>query len=314
MDEKNAGRLPEGVETINRIFCIADCLAIRFQKRALMTLRVTHLLAFLMGFMFILYSDLDTWPYYMVAFLLFFLAAAGAQFVAKRRGWHRKYLDYRALAEGLRVQFYWAASGVQSEIESKFAHDNFLQTQDPELGWIRNVMRMAGMRCDAAPNLNPAGLEIAIDEWIGDDNSGQLGYYRGKSKDRVNRNRYTERLGLLSLLTSVLIVILFLVAGTIIPDGLRDPLLVIMGAMLLLFGVRHGYAHSTAEKELIKQYEFMLRIFYNARRRMNNAEDIAEQRQVLLALGGSALDEHAEWILMHRDRSIDQSEIWRMGS
>jgi hypothetical protein len=87
-----------------------------------------------------------------------------------------------------------------------------------------------------------------------------------------------------------------------------------MGTMLLLFGVRHGYAHSTAEKELIKQYEFMLRIFYNARQRLDNAADITEQRQVLLALGGSALDEHAEWILMHRDRSIDQSEIWRMGS
>lgn len=28
----------------------------------------------------------------------------------------------------------------------------------------------------------------------------------------------------------------------------------------------------------------------------------------------SALDEHTEWILMHRDRSIDQSEIWRIGS
>ena len=31
-------------------------------------------------------------------------------------------------------------------------------------------------------------------------------------------------------------------------------------------------------------------------------------------LGGSALDEHAQWILMHRDRSIDQGEIWRMSS
>jgi hypothetical protein len=33
-----------------------------------------------------------------------------------------------------------------------------------------------------------------------------------------------------------------------------------------------------------------------------------------MALGGSALDEHAEWILMHRDRSIDESEIWRMSN
>ena len=47
---------------------------------------------------------------------------------------------------------------------------------------------------------------------------------------------------------------------------------------------------------------------------MDNADDIAEQRQILLALGGSALDEHAEWILLHRDRSVDQGEILRMGS
>ena len=84
--------------------------------------------------------------------------------------------------------------------------------------------------------------------------------------------------------------------------------------MLLLFGIRQGYAYATAEKDLIKQYEFMLRIFHNAYRRLDNTEDPVEQRQILMALGGSALDEHAEWILMHRDRSIDQGEIWRIGS
>jgi hypothetical protein len=140
-----------------------------------------------------------------------------------------------------------------------------------------------------------------------------LGYYRKKARERVRKSIYTDRLGLVSLLTSVVVVLLFLVAGTAIPEPFRDPLMVLMGGMLLLFGVRQGYAHSTAEKELIKQYEFMLRVFHNARRRLDNASDMAEQRQVLLALGGSCLDEHAEWILMHRDRSPDQSEIWRMG-
>jgi hypothetical protein len=87
-----------------------------------------------------------------------------------------------------------------------------------------------------------------------------------------------------------------------------------MGAMLLLVAIRQGYAFSTGEKELIKQYEFMLRIFDNSKRRLDKAENDSERRQVLRALGGSALDEHAEWILMHRDRSLDQGEIWRMGS
>jgi len=113
---------------------------------------------------FVLYSDYEGWPYFMLAFLLFFFASAVIQQISRRGAWHRRYLDYRALAEGLRVQFYWAVAGVVSESESKFAHDNFLQTQDPELGWIRNVMRVAGTRCDVKPHANPAGLEYVLQE------------------------------------------------------------------------------------------------------------------------------------------------------
>ena len=161
-DNQGNDGLPQGIGEINRLFCIADWLAIHYQKKTLVTLRITHLLAFLMGLMFILYSDFESRPYYMFAFLMFFLIAAAIHNFAKRDGWHRKYLDYRTLAEGLRVQFYWAAAGVSNENESKFTHDKFLQTQDPELGWIRNVMRVAGMRCDAAPNTDPAGLDFAL--------------------------------------------------------------------------------------------------------------------------------------------------------
>ena len=314
LDDKSRGFLPEGIADINQIFRMADWLAIHYQKKTLNTLRITHVLAFLMGLMFILYSDYEIRPYFMYLFLLFFLIAAGTQYFAGRLAWNRKYLDYRALAEGLRVQFYWAAAGVTSENESKFTHDNFLQTQDPELGWIRNVMRVAGTECDALPQTHAEGLQFVLREWIGDDSSGQLGYYRKKVRERVRKNRNTEWLGRISLLTSVFVVMLFIVIPAKIPEDLFDPLVVLMGAMLLLYGVRQGYAHSTAEKELIKQYEFMLRIFHNAHRRLENAADVAEQRQVLLALGGSCLDEHAEWILMHRDRSPDQSEIWRMSN
>ena len=76
----------------------------------------------------------------------------------------------------------------------------------------------------------------------------------------------------------------------------------IMGAMLLLFAIRQGYAYATAEKDLIKQYDFMYRLFENARWRLDEAGDTDEQRLILRALGDSALDEHAQWILMHRDR------------
>src|SRR5690606_38520798 len=105
LDEDGRGYLPPGIDGIDRLFCIADWLAIHFQKRTLLSLRVTHVLAFFMGLMFLLYSELKSLQYFMFAFLFFFVVAAAVQYVATRQGWHRKYLDYRALAEGLRVQF-----------------------------------------------------------------------------------------------------------------------------------------------------------------------------------------------------------------
>jgi hypothetical protein len=312
LDAEDAADLPRGLATINHVFCISDWLAIHYQKLTMRILRVTHFLAFLMGFMFILFSDLRTQQIYMAAFLAFFALSAGAQMLAKRRGWHRKYLDYRTLAEGLRVQFYLSAAGITNDNESKFTHDNFLQTQDPELGWIRNVMRVAGTRCDADRAVSDKGLRFVIREWVGDDESGQIGYYNRKAAQWIKRNRNTERLSLLALLTSIVVILLILFGGPTFGERLIDPLFVLMGSILLAYGVRQGYAQSTAEKELIKQYEFMLRVFYNARRRLENAHDDEERRQILRALGGSCLDEHAEWILMHRDRSIDQSDIWRL--
>jgi hypothetical protein len=312
-EKEDEGLLPPGTEDINRLFCDADWLALHYQKRTLWTLRTFHVLAFLMGLMFILFSDVDRSSYYMFAFLAFFGITAAVQQLTKHRGWHRKYLDYRALAEGLRVQFYLAVAGVASDNVSKYTHDNFLQTQDPELGWIRNVMRVAGTRSNVTPNLQPAGLRFALREWIGDATGGQLGYFRKKTTELIARDRTTERFGLASLLTSVVVVLVFVFTGASLPDSWFDPLTAIMGTMLLVYGIRHGYAYAIAEKELIKQYEFMLRIFNNAHRRLENAKDPVEQRQILLALGGSALDEHAGWILLHRDRSIDESEIWRVG-
>jgi hypothetical protein len=314
MSDEDAQHLPIGLKTINHGFCISDWLAIHYQKMTLRVLKTTHVLAFLMGFMFILFSDLRSQEIYMIAFLVFFVMAAMAQALAKRKGWHRKYLDYRTLAEGLRVQFYMSAGGITTDNESKFTHDNFLQTQDPELGWIRNVMRVAGTRCDADREVMPSGLEFTIREWIGDSDSGQLGYYRRKVDQWVKRNRNTERLSMLSLATSVIVILLILFANVLLLEDFVDPLFVLMGSMLLAYGVRQGYAQGTAEKELIKQYEFMLRVFHNSKRRLDAAEDDSERRQILQALGGSCLDEHAEWILMHRDRSIDQSDIWRLGS
>jgi hypothetical protein len=72
--------------------------------------------------------------------LIFFLTALGLMLAIWRI--HRAAKepakcseDYRAIAEGLRVQFYWAACGLGESVAS-----NYLQRQRGELGWIRHVI------------------------------------------------------------------------------------------------------------------------------------------------------------------------------
>ena len=305
--------LPPGIEVIDRLQSTADWLAVRYQRLMLLTFRCVHILAFAMGLMFILYTDFATQQSFLILFLSAFLIASGIQYFSKKRGWHRKYLDYRALAEGLRVQFYWAAAGVTQPNISRFTHDSFLQAQDPEIGWIRNVMRVSGTRVDASPLSSQYGLDMAVQQWIGSVSSGQLGYFRSRTRSRNNRKKLTERLGFACLVASAAVVATFLFASSSIPEDMRDPLMVALGLLLLLFAVRHSYASSIAETELIKQYEFMLRVFNDAHERVQTAHSAAEKRQVLYALGHTALDEQAQWLLTHRERSIESTDILQMG-
>ncbi|MGA8659193.1 MAG: hypothetical protein WB586_23935 [Chthoniobacterales bacterium] len=85
--------------------------------------------------------------------------------------------DYRAIAEGLRVQFYWTACGSGESVAS-----NYLQHQRGELGWIRNVISVAAFPFE--PNRvrfnqlsltdQRAALKSIRETWIG----GQWTYFK----------------------------------------------------------------------------------------------------------------------------------------
>jgi len=57
-------------------------------------------------------------------------------FRVRPKGWQTRYQDFRALAEALRVQFYWAACGVPLAVS-----DNYLRHQEDDIGWIRLALR-----------------------------------------------------------------------------------------------------------------------------------------------------------------------------
>jgi len=303
--------LPVGTREIAEQHRIADWLAIHFQKRISLGLIAIHGIAVLIGLVFIMYSEFDGLDFLVNVFLLAFLAGFILFRIGERRQWHRKHLDYRALAEGLRVQFYWSLAGVIDVQSAEFAYDNFLQKQDVDLGWIRHVMRNVSLSRSRDHVPKPEWVEWVIEQWVGDEDSktGQLSYYRSKEMDKARKFRRTTFLGKITLWVGMLIAVLLAIAGTDMADTHRHYLLVLMGVLPLFAGVRDAYSHKKAEKELIKQYRFMRGILANARRLLDSSDDVNFRRSVLRALGNAALEEGAEWILMHRERPLEHSGL-----
>jgi hypothetical protein len=299
-----SGLLP-GIAPLRELFAGTDWLAVHYQRQFHRMLRITHAVAVLMGLAYIGYSDVLAHPVMIGLFLGFFMVGFALFVLAGQRAWHRKYLDYRTLAEGLRVQYFWATAGIRSGTLTKFAYDNFLQKQDAELGWIRNVMRVGGLLSDVQPRTTPAGLTLAIDEWIGEGHSGQLGYYGRKARACTIASSRTEQISLTCMGIGILLAVGLMIYHDELSELTRLPLKVLMAILPLIAATRGSLAQKKAEKELIKQYRFMHRIFSNARRQLSLAGSDEDRRDILKAVGQAALDEHAEWILMHRERPLE---------
>jgi hypothetical protein len=298
------------VREIDALFRAADWLAVHFRRRVRTSLLCTHLLAAGMGLSFILFSDADGGRTWLAAFLLMFLAVLAVKRFGARREWQRKYLDYRGLAEGMRVQLYWRVGGIETPANSSLGYDSFLQKQDADLSWIRHAMRATGQFRGATRAGDAAALAWVVSHWVGTpDGDGQLAYYRHGSRHREHAYRITTALGDVALAGGLLGALALLLGGAAMGAGLQRQLLLAMGLLPLLAGIREAYSYKKADKELIKQYRFMTRLFESCRQRLDRSGGDAETRQLLRALGCACLEEHAEWILLHRERPLEPATL-----
>jgi hypothetical protein len=145
-----------------------------------------------------------------------------------------------------------------------------------------------------------------VGRWVGsrDGARGQLAYYREGTLRRERAYRITATLGAVALGGGLLGATRCWSGGERIADSVQQNLLLAMGLLPLLAGIREAYSYKKADKELIKQFRFMSRLFASCRQRLDRAGDEQQVRQLLRALGCACLEEHAEWILLHRDAPL----------
>jgi hypothetical protein len=307
------------LKLLNQLFVQADFLGSSFRQDFLRAIKVRYSLWAAMATLLIAFKHQSEGLVglgLICAVLAIFLAGRVHATTAQRRSWHRKYLDYRALAEALRVDYYWEITGVRHRFAGAFAHESFLQKQDTDLEWIRAAMRSVNVRLATHPQLpSPAGMAEVTTSWIGDDTpagkGGQLHYYGLRSQQLSHRLHASERIdrvllvvGLLLALTFLLDILLSLSGHHFLPEGPRHVLLWSLALLTVYAGIFEVYLGERADRTLIRQYRYMHTLFGHALRELRAARTEDGKLDVLRSLGQACLAEHAQWTLAQRDKTI----------
>jgi hypothetical protein len=313
-------KTPESLLYMDRLFVAADWLGGHFRRCYTRALRTRYALWALLALLLLIYKKGSTEAFALPTILgvlaIFAIGALLARW-AHQRNWQRRYLDYRALAEGLRVSFYWELAGVRKRFGDEFAHESFLQKQDVELEWIRAAMRAVSLRCALLPAVDwPSGFEHAFAGWIGDahpvSGSGQLHYYRQRSHALERRQKRAEEIASGSLYAGLGVAVVLAVDAYTRQIGtpwLLEPwhdVLLWPLALLTIYGaIFEIYLGEKADRALIRQYRYMDSLFSFAAAELSAANSEADKLDLLRALGHASLAEHAQWILAHRDKRIE---------
>ncbi len=320
-EEEQRPFLGTALETIIDHYVTADLLAQYYQGR---TRRSFQVLIFVCGLSGLFLLELfghgpeGIQSVALLAYLVVILFAYVWYRLATRRELKTRHLDYRALAEGLRLQFFWSLAGVRKE-----AADHYLAKQKTELDWIRHAIRLWSeplSQIDIAPR-----LDLVRQHWV----DGQRNFFQRAAG--MNDERHQQEKGWTRVLLLGLVAIALVAAGAAVyewvagasefPDlpawfsshrflemDLHGALLILMSMLPAVAAAIVAYSLKMAITEQRRQYHRMYRLYDRAANRLDqavrhNRADAVEK--IFLDLGLEALTENGDWVLLHRERKIE---------
>ena len=309
-----------------RMYAIADALAQRWQiqfGRDWFHIYVWALFAFLC---FVFFANVGAFSnVLLILYVLGFLGivvAVGRAHVERHQG---RFLDYRALAEALRVAMYWRILGIASpnggapEPLPPGVHnpgtiaDAYPIKQPSELAWVKIALRVlelveSGDASSVQGRLDTAGHAVARHGWV----QGQYAYFRTRGY-RLKRHADVINAHGLVLAASAPFVIVPIVLAFTSPapagdeSALRTILLIASGLLPGIGSIMNDYSERLALDARARQYDRMRMLFgraYELVPEQLEQGDAALTRAIYLELGQEAMRESAEWVSTYRQRPI----------
>lgn len=234
----------------------------------------------------------------------------------------RKHEDYRALAEALRVQFYWFAAGVPN-----FAGNSYLDKHAGDMIWVRDATSEALLAFSERAVSADDGYSFSHSlarSWL----QGQINYFKKKGvmAEHAHRllNRFAWSLAVPTFLCPIVLFVFCQFApGGVLMENLTIALTFIPALLLLISVILWNFGEITGYEQEGQQARQMHRLFTAAVRQFDallcesnrlSADDPDHQEQeasvtrririLLERIGKDALIENGDWLALHRGRDF----------
>ncbi len=313
-----------------RWYAQADVKALVFQSRVRPLLRVAFVGAFFLGlakFGFLSFSNEKEAMLHNVCaigWVVLMVILGGIFFFLGVRGWRRKHQDYRALAEGLRVQVFWSLADIEDTVA-----DHYPLLKRDDLDWVRPALRGYWVRAKVGldgvaptPTTDPHRT-LLLNRWV----VPQLDFLKDRAEKFDARHWRLQlwkwcTIGVGCLVgawnlaplivhkqvkspTQLLNAFLPALSGGDTAIRLFDKLFIpacfFLGALIFSWAKIHSFQiHAERYRRLRKLYQ---RADTTLRVRQPPLPLSGDERAVLVSLGQEALEENARWLREERKKA-----------
>ena len=314
----NGGKPPEGIppaaESASWLHAVADQISFSTQKQ-----RNRHFQWLIVGAtMAIFFELLYSGPFAYFWVIALALISGFAAIWAYRHGvglrLENRYIDYRALAEACRVQYFWQLAEILDSVA-----DHYLKDQRDELEWIRQAVLTTELVSNHKP-IQPADPEYRLQQvrdcWIEDQRQYFLGTSEQAGKADFNarmNDRFDWWVLRLIVLGVGILVFLTLFHAVVAPalgdlgDNLIQALIVSYGMTFASAGLLKVYQETKTYSEQAQSYRRAGLSMSLARNHLDASlqdRNWVRARAVIREAGVQALDENNDWLIVHRERPV----------
>jgi hypothetical protein len=272
------------LKAIDELYGAADVLSIKNAVKHQRILLALSIIGTLITMGFLLYDEAELHGLILACTVMILFL-----FYIRRKAHtldcHRKYIEYRVLAETLRVQFFLSVAGVQKQVVDILPW--FIRQGLP---WIEDVLK-------SLPKMSSHERNPIINFWILD----QRAYHNGalaKAENKKNRDNRTTRVVIAITIIAYLITLFFELfiftqnPGNVDVNAVRAILKIIVGTMSAVTLFTSSYYGKLSLTYTINDHKRMIALYDNAEREIARK---GETEEILVELAREFLIENSTW-------------------